>query len=218
MSALKIVLSLFLILVPSIVFPFETQAGSRAHFNSNYSNPINTSFFTNCPNPGGNQVAYYPEGWHWIAGESNLRWGTDSVNHIGSSNYVQCFCPLNKDNNSLLGSHGIQTNWLKVTNISEEQKNHLLSQGWILIQNGADFGLPSGQYLAKNKDFSCTSPSCLKKISQSNSATITNSITSIINTGKNQTSYNTGGSTTTITGNAAASITIKNNLNINIVK
>ncbi len=217
MSAVKILIILVALLFSFLVLPGDAQAITHNLFRYNSSNNVNTSFFRSCPNPGGTQVAYYAQGWHWIVGEANLKWGSDSVNHIGTGNYVQCFCPLKQDSISLSSSQGIQTNWLKVSNITHEQKSLLLSQGWILVQNGADFGLASEPYLAKNSQFFCSGPSCLKQITQTNSATITNIIKVSANTGNNNASQNTGGSTTIVTGSAAAQVTVVNKVNFNSV-
>ena len=217
MTAVKILIALVVLLFSFLVLPGAAQATTNNLFRYNSNNYVNTSFFPRCPNPGGTQVAYYAQGWHWIVGEANLKWGSDSVNNIGSGNYVQCFCPLKQESVSLFNSQGIQTNWLKVSNITSEQKSLLLSQGWILVQNGADFGLASEPYLAKNSQFFCSGPSCLKNIIQSNSATITNIIKVSSNTGNNNASLNTGGSTNVVTGSSSSQVTVVNKVNINSV-
>lgn len=108
-----------------------------------------------CPNVRGDVVADYNEGWHWIVGNSVLQWGSDKVWHVGSDNYVQCFCPKDKEGFTPSYSTGIQTRWLKVSNIREVKKEKLLSHGWLLWQNGGDFGLASEAYLAQNEPYHC---------------------------------------------------------------
>lgn len=137
----KIIVSLigFLIinsLVPSV---------SLATYPDHYSIPTD---FLRCPDPGGTKVASYDEGWHWIVGEDELRWGSDYVYDIGNQKYVQCYCPIDDD------PKGIQTNWMPASQVSQEKQEKLISKGWILV-NGADFGLPPVPYLAKNSKFIC---------------------------------------------------------------
>jgi len=206
MSALNIVLTLILFFTSLLLYPVSAYAG--------YSPDV--PYFPKCPNPGGTQTAYYAQGWHWIVGQPVLKWGADSVHYIGNDNYVQCYCPLNQNNVwSTNLSQGIQTNWLKAGNVSQSQKTQLLSLGWILVQNGADFGLKSEQYLAKNSGFFCSGPTCLKKITQTNNTTITNIIKTTSNSGDNQTSANTGTAASIETGSAYTKVIIKNILNTN---
>jgi hypothetical protein len=62
---------------------------------------------------------------------------------------LQCFCSID--------GNGIQTNWWKVSSISQDQIEELKKQGWVFVGNGADWGLEQGPYLAKNQDYSCKS-------------------------------------------------------------
>ena len=154
-----------LLILPLFIFALnlsalDAQAVTFQKPKYHKNNQVSLPYFPRCPSPGGTLVVSYSEGWHWIVGDPALKWGSDSVYHIGSNNYVQCYCPLNGNT-----GQGIQTNWLKISNISEDQKNQLLSQGWILVENGADFGLPQGVYLAKNSFFTC-GPECTPVISQ----------------------------------------------------
>lgn len=103
--------------------------------------------FSSCPGGSGDIKANYPEGQHAIVGVTGLQFGSDKVFSIGNNNYVQCFCPPQ-------GS-GTQTNWLAANNISQVDKNNLITQGWVLIPNGADWGLEPIPYLALNSSFSC---------------------------------------------------------------
>lgn len=103
--------------------------------------------FPACPGGSGNIKANYPEGQHAIVGVTGLQFGSDKVFSIGDNNFLQCYCPPQ-------GS-GTQTNWLSANNISQVDKNNLITQGWVLIPNGADWGLEPIPYLAKNSSFSC---------------------------------------------------------------
>jgi hypothetical protein len=105
--------------------------------------------FTSCHNPVGDIKADYPKGEHAIVGVIGLKNGSDKVFAVGNDNYTQCYCPTN-------GSIGIKTNWLAAGNIAKEDQNVLITQGWIYIPNGADWGLSNQPYLAKNIEFTCS--------------------------------------------------------------
>lgn len=162
MSFLLKISALPLLIFSLYLSPKDAQALNFPKAKIHSSNSVSLPTFPRCPNPGGTLVVSYPEGWHWIVGDPQLKWGSDSVYHIGNNNYVQCYCPLNG-----VTDQGIQTNWLKVSNITETEKNQLLAQGWILVGNGADFGLPQGAYLAKNSFFTCAKCLPVVKISSS---------------------------------------------------
>lgn len=137
----KIIVSLIGLLIISLLIPSISLA---TYSNHDKENPAD---FTRCPDPGGTKVASYDEGWHWIVGESDLRWGSDNVYDIGEQRYVQCYCPTDD-------LKGIQTNWMPTSLVSDEKQEKLINKGWILV-DGADFGLPNIQYLAKNSKFIC---------------------------------------------------------------
>ncbi len=194
MPAIIIVLTLLVIPFSFLFSPSVAQATNNGSKHKNNNDYINTSFFKNCPNPEGTLVVSYPEGWHWIVGEENLKWGSDSVYDIGNGNYVQCYCPKNQHkNNSLNSSQGIQTNWLKESNITPEQKDFLILRDWIYIQNGAEFGLLAESYLAKNSHFFCNEFTCLNKISQKKDLeTIKDNIKTYVNKEKNDIKQHSG--------------------------
>lgn len=156
MRSVTFIFTLFILLLSILLFPTAIKANGITPINPVHPiRPItplyaDTSFFTECPNPGGTQVASYADGWHWIVGEADLKWGSDSVYGIGNGNYVQCYCDT-----APRSTQGIQTNWLKVGNIKQEQIDFLTPRGWIWVQNGADFGLSPEPYLAKNSRFMC---------------------------------------------------------------
>jgi hypothetical protein len=103
--------------------------------------------FPSCYNPPASVKAGYAEGTHWIPGESSLRTGRDTVYNVNDTQLLQCFCAPDDS--------GIQTNWWKVSDLSEDQINELKSQGWIYIQNGSDFGLDAAPYMAQNSNINC---------------------------------------------------------------
>lgn len=166
--------------------------------------------FSQCPNPGGNVVASYSDGWHWIVGNSTLQWGSDIVYSIGNNNFVQCFCPKDREGN--LTGMGTQTKWIYAANLSQDQQNDLKNKGWLWVADGNVFGLASGPYLAQNSSFSC---SCNSTIQQSNHTSINNHIDISSKTGGNEVSNNTNGNTQVISGNSSSSIIIHNKSDLN---
>ncbi len=105
--------------------------------------------FTSCHNPVGEVKADYPTGKHAIVGVVGLKSGSDKVFAVGNDNYTQCYCPTT-------GQIGIKTNWLAAGQISKEDQNVLITQGWVYIPNGANWGLSNQPYLAKNIEFICS--------------------------------------------------------------
>lgn len=196
--------TLVVLFIATLVIP---QVASASYSRSPHPKPspkVNIKF-ASCPTPGGTQVAGHPEGWHWIVGESTLRWGSDYVYHQGNTKYVQCYCPLDGT------KHGIQTNWLPASLVSDEKKADLISKGWILA-NGSDFGLEPVPFLAQNLDFKCKSPRpsptpkptpiCETNVTQSNTTNAAQQINANSNSGLNTQSKNTGGSISAQTGEA----------------
>lgn len=92
--------------------------------------------------------AHYAEGLHQIV-DGPLLSGSDAVYVLDDGNFLQCFCPEE-------GVQGVQTNWLDASGLEDEEIAALQEQGWHLIENGPDWGLPSQHYLAKNSDFDCS--------------------------------------------------------------
>lgn len=73
--------------------------------------------------------------------------GTDTI-YESNGNVMQCLCT---DSGS-----GYQTNWLKVSGLSEDEVANLRAQGWIYVPYGDDWGLDKGPYLAQNATYACT--------------------------------------------------------------
>ncbi len=105
-----------------------------------------TSGFTSCLTPSGEILANYDTGSHGIAGLGS-KIGKDTVYTASNGNAMQCFCGENGE--------GIQTNWMKVGNLSTDEIKVHESQGWIYIPTGATWGLDDEPYLAQNINFSC---------------------------------------------------------------
>lgn len=105
--------------------------------------------FPACSNPQGSVTANYDSGTHGVAGDASTYSGKDTVYSLSDNILTQCLCT---DNGS-----GIQTNWWKAGSLSQDEINVLISEGWILIPDGAAWGLETGPYLAKNSNYSCSS-------------------------------------------------------------
>lgn len=105
--------------------------------------------FPSCVNPQGNLKVNYPDGTHGIAGNTSTYTGSDSVYTLSENTLMQCFCAAD-------GS-GIQTNWWKVSSLTQNEIDLLVNSGWTYIPNGALWGLDNATYLAQNSNFSCKS-------------------------------------------------------------
>lgn len=103
--------------------------------------------FTSCINPQGQTRVSYDSGTHGIAGQIGNYQGKDAVYMLSGDALTQCFCSTN-------GS-GIQTNWWKVSSLTEDEIDLLKSQGWNYVPNGALWGLEEAPYLAFNSNYSC---------------------------------------------------------------
>lgn len=103
--------------------------------------------FPICTNPQGIIKAQYNEGTHGIAGDMSFYFGKDTVYQLSDDTLQQCFCSSD--------GKGIQTNWWKVSSLTEGEIQTLKNQGWVLIPDGALWGLQQAPYLAKNSEYSC---------------------------------------------------------------
>ncbi|MEK9200756.1 MAG: fibronectin type III domain-containing protein [Patescibacteria group bacterium] len=135
-----LIFSFFLLALRAIFIPTPTLAISQ----------ITVPSFPGCPNPGGQLKATYETGNHGIPGVGEFP-GRDSVYTLSDTILVQCFC-------SPAGA-GTQTNWWKVSSLTDDQVASLRAEGWIFIPTGADWGLEDLPYLAKNISFNCNSSS-----------------------------------------------------------
>src|SRR5437868_1830638 len=78
--------------------------------------------FSTCLNPQGSVSVSYDSGYHGVAGSTNQYQGSDIVYQLSDNALMQCLCPDNGE--------GVQTNWLKASNLSQSDINDLKSQGW----------------------------------------------------------------------------------------
>lgn len=110
---------------------------------------INYPDFPSCVNPSGTVKAYYGSGTHGIVGNTDIHEGSDIVYQIDGNNVLtQCFCSMN-------GPDGIQTNWWKISSLTENEISILQNDGWILVPDGSAWGLDSSSYMAKNSSYTC---------------------------------------------------------------
>lgn len=103
--------------------------------------------FPSCTNPQGDILASYDSGTHGIVGDYSLHTGKDIVYQVSDTTIIQCFCDEN--------GNGIQTNWWKAVNITNEEIEYFKNEGWTYVSSGADWGLENTPYLAKNATFNC---------------------------------------------------------------
>src|SRR3989344_9531538 len=134
MAGIKILLSCVLIVLMFLVFKGQSHAATPPTFPS-------------CANPQGTVISSNSTVPHGVPGNSNSFNGTDAVFRIGEDTIVQCLCPSN--------GAGIQSNWWKINGLTQAEIQVFQSQGWILVSDGAAWGLPAGPYLVQNVAFSC---------------------------------------------------------------
>lgn len=108
-----------------------------------------TPEFPSCNNPTGVVQASYDSGVHGIVGDMSTYTGKDTVYALDNGNFLQCFEGQN--------GKGIQTDWMKVGDLSQVDIEVLEQEGWIYVPNGSLWGLEDCAYLAKNVSYSCTS-------------------------------------------------------------
>lgn len=107
--------------------------------------------FPSCANAQGTIKASYPDGVHGIPGKPDVFIGSDNVFLVTADTALQCFCPKE-------GQTGIQTNWWKIPQLTEDEINIFVKQGWVFVSDGSLWGLDSVPYLAFNIEFSCKAP------------------------------------------------------------
>lgn len=108
---------------------------------------IQTPQFPVCSNPQGELKVEYNSGIHGIPGDINTYSGNDKVYTVSQNSLIQCFCP---DSGS-----GIQTNWWKIDEMSEDEIEYYKNTGWMFVPDGSVWGLEEGPYLAYNLSYSC---------------------------------------------------------------
>jgi hypothetical protein len=134
MAGKRIVLSGILYLVLSLVVRPQAFA-------------VVSPTFPSCSNPQGTVKVSYAQGTHGIVGSGATYSGSDAVYTLTDNSLTQCFCSVE--------GNGIQTNWMKAGEISQDQIKVFESQGWVFIPTGAAWGLEDVPYLAQNANYSC---------------------------------------------------------------
>ena len=105
--------------------------------------------FPSCLNPQGDVKISYESGTHGIVGNNQTYIGSDTVYTLPDNLLSQCFCSENGE--------GIQTNWWKVSSLTENEVQQLKNDGWFFVPNGTLWGLQEGSYMAKNSTYACRS-------------------------------------------------------------
>ncbi|OGK34610.1 hypothetical protein A3A93_00890 [Candidatus Roizmanbacteria bacterium RIFCSPLOWO2_01_FULL_38_12] len=103
--------------------------------------------FPSCINPTGELIAQFSDGIHGIPGDSNTYTGLDEVYKLTDFTVLQCLCPAD--------GQGIQTNWWRVKELTEEEITTLRRSGWTFISDGSAWGLDNAPYVAKNLNYVC---------------------------------------------------------------
>jgi hypothetical protein len=137
----------------SIGFFFSTNSYSVS------ANNVTPPQFSSCEvKTGSGDWVHSDLGFHHIPGQEETIEGSDDVYFLEGGNFLQCLCPVSS-------IQGTQTNWWKVGDLSQDQINNMISQGWFL-ENGGDWNLLHEPYLAKNQSFTCKSNSVTPTITQ----------------------------------------------------
>ncbi len=110
---------------------------------------LTTPNFPSCVNPSGDLIVSYNSGIHGVPGRDVSYSGTDSVYSLDGGHVLQCLCTVNGD--------GLQTNWWKISSVTEDELNTLKANGWFLIPDGSLWGLEKASYMAQNLDYACVS-------------------------------------------------------------
>lgn len=103
--------------------------------------------FPACSNPQGTLRVQYNSGTHGIVGDSASHSGSDSVYSVDEERTVQCFCTLD--------GGGIQTNWWKISSLTQNEIDTLVNLGWHFVPSGLPWGLSPDPYMAKNSEYAC---------------------------------------------------------------
>lgn len=107
--------------------------------------------FPTCSNPQGVLKVSFNSGVHGIVGNPGEFQGADHVYTVDDARTVQCFCSSD--------GTGIQTNWWKVSSLTQNEIQTLKNLGWVFIPTGSVWGLQDAPYMAQNVTYSCNSNS-----------------------------------------------------------
>jgi len=129
----------FLTIFSSIILLSEITAGSVS--------AVNIPEFPSCNNPPESVRAYHQDGLHGVVGNVSEYRGKDSVYNVNGGHFLQCLCTEDGE--------GIQTNWWKISSLSDTEVQVLKNQGWYYIVDGQLWGLDNAPYMAKNNEYAC---------------------------------------------------------------
>lgn len=101
-----------------------------------------------CNSPVGLVSSQYGNGVHGVPGQANTYAGADTVYQIDDDHVLQCLCPDN-------ATSGIQSNWWKVSGLSQSDIEYFQRRGWVLVPDGSLWGLAAAPYLVKNDSYAC---------------------------------------------------------------
>ena len=110
-------------------------------------NATATPTFPSCLNPQGELKVQHLNGIHGVPGDVTTYSGHDSVYQLTQDTVTQCLCPVN--------GNGIQTDWWNIKNLTQEEIDSYVNNGWIFVPSGSVWGLEADPYLAKNSSYSC---------------------------------------------------------------
>lgn len=108
---------------------------------------VTTPSFPACTSIQGILKVSYPSGIHGIVGSTATYTGSDKVYNLDETTKTQCFCAQD--------GQGIQTNWWKISSLTDDQRKILENEGWNYIANGALWGLDESAYMAVNSNYTC---------------------------------------------------------------
>ena len=122
--------------------------------------------FPTCIDPQGSEIisqestAFNPDG---TRGVGNVYY------RISDDKIMQCYCDES--------ANGSQTNWWKVSGLSQEELEYFQQEGWNYVQNGSNSGFEDAPYLVKSSSFNCKDclpiPTITPSVTASPSATPT---------------------------------------------
>lgn len=108
---------------------------------------VTTPNFPSCASPQGVIQIKHTSGSHGVAGDPSTYAGEDTVYRLSNDTLKQCLCTDDGE--------GIQTNWWKVTSLTDDQIEILKREGWFYVPNGALWGLENAPYMAKHAEYGC---------------------------------------------------------------
>ena len=150
--------------------------------------------FPTCIDPQGSEIisqestAFNPDG---TRGVGNVYY------RISDDKIMQCYCDES--------ANGSQTNWWKVSGLSQEELEYFQQEGWNYVQNGSNSGFEDAPYLVKSSSFNCKDclpiPTITPSVTASPSATptLTPSLTPTPTAGQSGSVQSSSGSVQSVT-------------------